>query len=174
MLVKDNIDTAGLATTAGSRLLAGTPPRRDADVVALLRAAGAVILGKTNLTEWGNFRSTAGSRAGPRSAGRPATRSGPTAPVGVLVGVGRAVAAGMAPLALGTETDGSIVCPAGGERRGRGETRARAAAHRGIVPISREVDAVGRAGRSVDDAAIALSVLAGARTARRPGRPAPC
>ncbi len=114
VLVKDNIDTAGLATTAGSRHLAGTPPRRDAEIVRRLRSSGAVILGKTNLTEWANFRTSTGCEGWSTVGGQ--TRNPHNlqcTPWGSSSGSAVAVATGMAPLALGTETDGSIVCPAG-------------------------------------------------------------
>ena len=112
MLVKDNIQAAGMPATAGSPALLDTESA-DAFLVARLREAGAVILGKANLSEWANFRSThstsgwstlGGQAVNPRGAGRN--------PSGSSSGSGVAVAAGLAPLAIGTETDGSIVCPA--------------------------------------------------------------
>ncbi|MEY9872692.1 amidase [Streptacidiphilus sp. MAP12-33] len=160
VLVKDSIDTAGLATTAGSRLLAGSPPVRDAAVVTRLREAGAVLLGKTNLTEWSSFRSTracegwsavGGQTRNPRAADR--------TPGGSSSGSAAAVAAGMAPLALGTETDGSIVGPAGlcgvvGLKPPPGLLPSD-----GVVPVSATEDCVGVLAPTVDDAALALSVL---------------
>src|SRR6185437_3765168 len=114
VLLKDNLDTAdGLQTTAGSLALLGQPrPQRDAWAVTKLRQAGAVILGKTNLSEWANFRS-------PHSTSGWSARGGQTKnpyaldrnPCGSSSGSGVAVSANLAPLAVGTETDGSIVCP---------------------------------------------------------------
>lgn len=173
VLVKDNIDTAGLATTAGSRLLS-VPPVRDADVVALLRAAGAVIVGKTAMTEWGNFRSTAAIEGWSGVTGQTANPFAPThSPWGSSSGSAVAVACGMAPVALGTETDGSVVCPAAvngvvGVKPARGLLPSR-----GVVPISPEVDTVGVLCGSVADAAHVLTALgmptAPPRTALRVG-----
>ncbi|MGB3438127.1 MAG: amidase family protein [Actinophytocola sp.] len=159
VLVKDNIDTAGLATTAGSRLLP-VPPVRDADVVALLRAAGAVIVGKTAMTEWGNFRSTAAIEGWSGVTGQTANPFAPGhSPWGSSSGSSVAVATGMAPVALGTETDGSIVCPAAvngvvGVKPSRGLLPSR-----GVVPISPELDTVGVLCGSVADAAHVLAAL---------------
>jgi amidase len=114
ILIKDNIDTAGLATTCGSRLLTGSPPAKDAIVVSRLRTAGAIILGKTNLTEWANFRSTESTEGWSAVGGQ--TRNPHLlahSPGGSSSGSAVAVAVGMAPLALGTDTDGSVVGPAG-------------------------------------------------------------
>jgi amidase len=159
VLVKDNIDTAGLATTAGSRLLP-VPPVRDADVVALLRTAGAVVVGKTAMTEWGNFRSTAAIEGWSGVSGQTANPFAPDhSPWGSSSGSAVAVACGMAPVALGTETDGSIVCPAAvngvvGVKPARGLLPAR-----GVVPISPAVDTVGVLCGSVGDAVHVLSAL---------------
>ncbi|MFD7654301.1 amidase family protein [Actinosynnema sp. NPDC059797] len=162
VLVKDNIDTAGLATTAGSRVLAGEPPRRDADVVVRLRRAGAVVLGKTNLSEWGNFRSTGAVEGWSAVGGQ--TRN-PHAldrsPGGSSSGSAAAVAAGMAPLALGTETDGSVVVPAAltgvvGVKPALGLLPGR-----GVVPVSRAQDTVGVLAGSTADAAACLGALTG-------------
>lgn len=161
VLVKDNIDVAGLPTTAGSLLLAANRAKTDAPVVARLRAAGAIVLGKTNLSEWANFRSTrstsgwsgvGGLTANPyrldRSAG------------GSSSGSGAAVAAGFAPVALGTETDGSILCPAAlsgcvGVKPTVGLT-----SRDGVVPISPSQDTVGPIARSVRIAAAVLDAIA--------------
>jgi amidase len=115
VVLKDNIDTADrMATTAGSRALEGSIAPRDAFVAERLRAAGAVILGKANLSEWANFRST---RSSSGWSGRGGQVRNPYAldrsPCGSSSGSAVAVAANLAPLAVGTETDGSIVCPAG-------------------------------------------------------------
>jgi len=159
VLVKDNIDTAGLATTAGSRLLP-VPPERDADVVALLRAAGAVVIGKTAMTEWGNFRSTAAIEGWSAVTGQTENPFAPGhSPWGSSSGSAVAVATGMAPVALGTESDGSIVCPAAvngvvGVKPARGLLPGR-----GVVPISPEVDTVGVLCGSVADATQVLTAL---------------
>ncbi|QFZ21614.1 amidase family protein [Saccharothrix syringae] len=162
VLVKDNIDTAGLATTAGSRLLAGSPPRRDADVVTRLRRTGAVLLGKTNMSEWGNFRSTGATEGWSAVGGQTwnphvLDRS----PGGSSSGSAAAVAAGMAPLALGTETDGSVVVPAAltgvvGVKPALGLLPGR-----GVVPVSRVQDVVGVLAGTVSDAAGCLAALTG-------------
>ncbi|MGW2395274.1 amidase family protein [Kitasatospora sp. NPDC001664] len=168
VLVKDNIDTAGLAGSAGSRLLAGHPPARDARVVAGLRAAGAVVLGKTNLSEWSNFRSTQATEGWSGVGGQ--TRNPyrlDRSPGGSSAGSAVAVATGMAPLALGTETDGSIVGPAGlcGVVGVKPETGLLPLD--GVVPITPELDSVGVLASRLSDAALALSVLGG-QTAPEP------
>ena len=114
VLVKDNIDTAGLATTAGSLALADIPPpREDAPMVARLREAGMVVLGKANLSEWANLRderSTSGWSAYGGLTRNPYALN--RSPGGSSSGSGAAVAAGVTRFAIGTETDGSITCPA--------------------------------------------------------------
>jgi amidase len=164
VLLKDNIDTAdGMQTTAGSLALLGPAPPADATVAAALRAAGAVILGKTNLSEWANFR-------GHRSSSGWSARGGLTRNPHVLdrsaggssSGSGAAVAAGFVPAALGTETDGSIVSPATacgvvGLKPTVGLT-----SRAGVVPISRSQDSVGVLARSVADAALVLAAIAAA------------
>ena len=162
VLVKDNIDTAGLATTAGSRHLAGTPPRHDAEIVRRLRLAGAVILGKTNLTEWANFRTSTGCEGWSTVGGQTRNPHRPDrTPWGSSSGSAAAVAAGMVPLALGTETDGSIVCPAGVNGVVGVKPEIGLLPTAGIVPVSREVDVPGMLAARLGDAAIALSVLTG-------------
>lgn len=162
VLVKDNINTAGLASTAGSRLLAGSPPVRDAAVVTRLRDAGAVLLGKTNLSEWSNFRSVHATEGWSAVGGQTHNpfRHGHS-PWGSSAGSAAAVAAGLAPLALGTETDGSVVGPAGvcGVIGIKPETGLLPLD--GIAGISSAVDTVGVFGTSVRDAATALAVLSG-------------
>jgi amidase len=170
VLVKDNIDTAGLAGTAGSRLLAGSPPRRDAGIVRRLRAAGAVVLGKTNLSEWSNFRSTQATEGWSGAGGQ--TRNPyrlDRSPGGSSAGSAVAVATGMAPLALGTETDGSIVGPAGlcGVVGVKPETGLLPLD--GIVPISPVQDTVGVLAARLGDAALAMAALTG----RPPAEPDP-
>jgi len=160
VLVKDNVDTAGVATTAGSRLLAGRPPSTDADIVRLLRAAGAIILGKTNLSEWGNFRSTSSSEGWSAVGGQ--TRNPyvlDRSPWGSSSGSAAAVAAGIAPLAIGTETDGSLVRPAAACGVVGLKPAFGLLPNRGIVPISSVQDTPGVLAGTVADAAYALAAL---------------
>lgn len=163
VLVKDNIDTAGLSSTAGSRLLSrGAGPARDAEVVARLRAGGAVILGKTNLSEWSNVRSVRATEGWSAVGGQTYNPYRPGySPWGSSAGSAVAVAAGMAPLALGTETDGSIVGPAGvcgvvGVNPGSGLTPLR-----GVAGISAAMDCVGPLASRIRDAAVCVAVLTG-------------
>ena len=163
VLIKDNVDVAGgVATTAGSLALAGNFPTRDAPLVARLRDAGLVILGKTNLSEWANFRSTHSSSGWSAVGG--ITRN-PYAldrtACGSSSGSAAAVAADLVLFAIGTETDGSITCPAAmnglvGLKPGVGLV-----SRTGIVPISRSQDTAGPMARSVLDAAQLLDVIAG-------------
>ena len=143
MLVKDNVQVAGMPTTAGSPALLNAEPG-DAFLVARLRAAGAVIIGKANLSEWANFRSTHSTSGWSTLGGQTAN---PYAldrnPSGSSSGSAAGVAAGLAPLAVGTETDGSIVAPASacgivGIKPTNGLV-----SRRGIVPISPVQDTAG-------------------------------
>ncbi|MFE5294980.1 amidase family protein [Streptomyces sp. NPDC056632] len=160
VLVKDSIDTAGLASTAGSRLLAVAPPRGDAAVVERLRRAGAVVLGKTNLTEWSSFRTTQGCEGWSAVGGQTVNPYSPQRTAsGSSSGSAVAVATGMAPLAVGAETDGSIVSPAGicgvvGLKPTPGTLPLD-----GVVPVSDTEDSVGLLAGRVADAALALGVL---------------
>jgi amidase len=161
VLVKDNIDTRDMETTAGSRALRGRPVD-DAELVERLRAAGAVVLGKTNMSEWGNFRSAWATSGWSGVGGQ---TSNPHVldrnPCGSSSGSGAAVAASLAQVAVGTETNGSIVCPAGQAGVvGFKPTRGRISGD-GIVPISTRQDTAGPLARHVVDAAILLSVLEG-------------
>ena len=162
VLVKDNIQVARMPTTAGSPALLSAEPG-DAFLVTRLRAAGAVIIGKANLSEWANFRSTHSTSGWSTLGGQTAN---PYAldrnPSGSSSGSAAGVAAGLAPLAVGTETDGSIVCPASacgivGIKPTNGMV-----SRRGIVPISPVQDTAGPMAASVADAAALLSVLAAA------------
>lgn len=163
VLLKDNIDTAdSMHTTAGSLALMNSVPPQDATVVAQLRDAGAVILGKTNLSEWANmrgFQSSSGwsARGGVTKNPYSLTRN----PSGSSSGSAVAVAADLATIALGTETNGSIVSPASvcgvvGFKPTVGLT-----SRAGVIPISHTQDSVGVMGKSVADVAAALSVLTG-------------
>jgi len=163
VLLKDNIDTGDREqTTAGSLALAGAPAPRDATVAAKLRAAGAVILGKTNLSEWANFRSNHASSGWSGVGGQ---TKNPYAldrnPCGSSAGSGAAVAAGLATVAIGTETDGSIICPASMNGLVGIKPTVGLVSRAGIVPISHNQDTAGPMARDVADAAALLAVIAG-------------
>lgn len=163
VLLKDNIETAGpTPTTAGSVALMANIPGRDAPIVRRLVDAGAVVLGKTNLSEWANFRSTRSisgwSGAGglvrnPYSLDRTAC--------GSSSGSGAAIAAGLAAIAIGTETDGSVTCPAAMNGIVGLKPTVGLVSRTGIVPISPEQDTAGPMTRTVADAAALLTVIAG-------------
>jgi amidase len=179
VLIKDNIDTADrMMTTAGSLALEGSIAPRDAFVVERLRAAGAVILGKTNLSEWANFRST-------KSASGWSARGGQVRNPYVLdrnacgssSGTGAAIAASLAAVGVGTETDGSIVCPSSVSALVGIKPTVGLVGRSGIIPISRSQDTAGPMTRTVTDAAILLTALTGmdprdATTKRSAGRTA--
>jgi amidase len=163
VLVKDNVDTADkMTTTAGSLALEGSVPARDSHVAARLRQAGAVILGKANMSEWANFRS---SRSVSGWSARGGQCRNPYAldrnPCGSSSGSGVAVAANLAPLAVGTETDGSIVCPATNCGIVGIKPTVGLVSRAGIIPISHTQDTAGPMARSVADAAALLTALAG-------------
>jgi amidase len=163
VLLKDNIDTADrMQTTAGSLALVGAPaPRRDARVAERLRAAGAVLLGKTNLSEWANFRSERSSSGWSARGGQ--TRN-PYAldrtPCGSSSGSAAAVAANLAALAVGTETDGSIVCPSATCGVVGVKPTLGLVSRAGVIPIAHSQDTAGPMTRTVRDAAVLLGVLA--------------
>ena len=163
ILIKDNIETAdAMPTTAGSLALAANLTRRDAPVVARLRAAGAVILGKTNLSEWANIRSTR-SMSGWSAVGglvRNPYALDRTA-CGSSSGSGAAVAASFAAAALGTETDGSVVCPSSLNGLVGLKPSIGLVSRTFVVPISHSQDTPGPMARSVRDVAALLSVMAG-------------
>ncbi len=162
VLVKDNIETIGMPTTAGSLALAANDAGRDAPLVARLRAAGAVILGKTNLSEWANYRSTR-SMSGWSAVGgivRNPYALDRTA-CGSSSGSGAAVAARLSPLAVGTETDGSVVCPASINGLVGVKPTVGLISRSRVVPISASQDAPGPMARTVRDSALLLTVLAG-------------
>ncbi|HEV7842091.1 MAG TPA: amidase [Pyrinomonadaceae bacterium] len=163
VLIKDNIDTADrMMTTAGSLALVGSAPPRDAFVAERLRAAGAVILGKTNLSEWANFRST---RSTSGWSGRGGQTRNPYAldrnPCGSSSGSGAAVAANLAVVAIGTETDGSIVCPSSSNSIVGIKPTLGLVSRAGIIPIAHSQDTAGPMARTVTDAAILLTALTG-------------
>ncbi len=161
ILIKDNIDVAGMVNSAGSLALADNRPKQDAFIVGRLREAGAVILGKTNLSEWANFRST-------RSTSGWSSRGGQTRnpyvldrnPCGSSSGTGTAIAASLAAIGVGTETDGSILCPSAVSGLVGLKPTVGLVSRRGIIPISATQDTAGPMARSVTDAAMLLTALA--------------
>ncbi len=163
VLLKDNIDTDdGTLTTAGSLALVSSRPSQEATVAARLREAGAILMGKANMSEWANFRST-------RSTSGWSARGGQCRnphrlshnPCGSSSGSGAAVAAHLVPVSLGTETDGSIVCPSAvcgivGIKPTVGLT-----SRAGVIPVAHSQDTVGPMARTVADAALVLGALVG-------------
>ncbi|MEO5566623.1 MAG: amidase [Luteimonas sp.] len=169
VLLKDNIDATPMVNSAGSLALAANHPRHDAFLVQRLRDAGAVILGKTNLSEWANFRST-------RSISGWSSRGGQTRnpyvldrnPCGSSAGTGTAIAANLATVGVGTETDGSIICPAAVAGLVGIKPTVGLVSRSGIIPISISQDTAGPMARTVADAATLLGAMAGVD----PGDPA--
>ena len=164
ILLKDNIGTADrTTTTAGSLALRGSIPSEDAFVARRLREAGAVLIGKANLSEWANFRSTRSSSGWSARGGQ---CRNPYAldrnPCGSSSGSAVAVAASLVPAAIGTETDGSIVCPGSANGIVGIKPTVGLVSRAGIIPIAHSQDTAGPMARSVRDAAIVLGVLAGA------------
>ncbi|MBO0937390.1 amidase [Fibrella sp. HMF5335] len=180
ILIKDNIDTGDkMMTTAGSLALSGHKAANDAFVIKQLRAAGAVILGKTNLSEWANFRST-------RSSSGWSSRGGQTrnpyvldrSPCGSSSGSGAAVAANLCAVAVGTETDGSVIAPSSFCGIVGIKPTVGLVSRSGIIPISKTQDTAGPMARTVTDAAILLGAMTGvdpadAVTAESKGEAAP-
>ena len=163
ILLKDNIDTADrMTTTAGSLALEGSIPLQDAFIASKLRAAGAVLLGKTNLSEWANFRSTHSSSGW---SGRGGQAKNPYVldrnPCGSSSGSGGAVSANMCAVAVGTETDGSIVCPASANGIVGVKPTLGLVSRAGIIPIAHSQDTAGPMARTVSDAATLLTALTG-------------
>jgi amidase len=163
IIVKDNIDTAdGMKTTAGSLALVSSRVEQDATVASRLRAAGAVILGKANLSEWANFRST---RSSSGWSGRGRQTRNPFVldrnPGGSSSGSGVAVSANLCAASLGTETDGSIMSPSSNNGVVGIKPTVGLTSRAGVIPISHSQDTVGPHGRTVADAAVVLSAIAG-------------
>lgn len=163
VLIKDNIDTADrMHTTAGSLALADSLAAKDSTVAAQLRAAGAVILGKTNLSEWANFRSEHSTSGW---SGRGGQTKNPYVldrnPCGSSSGTGAAIAANLAVVGVGTETDGSIVCPSSANALVGIKPTVGLVSRTGIVPISHSQDTAGPMARTVADAALLLDALSG-------------
>jgi amidase len=162
VLLKDNIDAVGMVNSAGSLALAENRPKQDAFIVTRLRDAGAVILGKANLSEWANFRST-------RSTSGWSSRGGQTKnpyvldrnPCGSSSGTGTAIAASLAAIGVGTETDGSIICPSSVSGLVGLKPTVGLVSRRGIIPISVSQDTAGPMGRTVGDVALLMNALAG-------------
>src|ERR1041384_4635138 len=163
ILIKDNIDTKDrMMTTAGSLALVGSKPLQDAFAAQKLREAGAVILGKTNLSEWANFRSTKSSSGW---SGRGGQTKNPYSlernPCGSSSGSGAAVAANLCAAAIGTETDGSIVCPSSANSLVGIKPTIGLVSRAGIIPIAHSQDTAGPMARTVADAAILLGAMTG-------------
>ncbi len=161
-LVKDNIETSELPTTAGSLALANNHTKRDAPIIARLKQAGAIVLGKTNLSEWANFRDNdsvsgwsgaGGQTRNPHSLDR--------SPCGSSSGTGAALAAQLAPLGIGTETNGSVICPSAMNGIVGFKPSVGLLSRTHIVPISVTHDTAGPMTRSVKDAALMLTIMAG-------------
>ncbi|WP_394846761.1 amidase [Pendulispora brunnea] len=160
VLLKDNVDTAAMPATAGSRAMLHGAAAGDAFLVKRLRAAGAVILGKANLSEWANFRSikpTSGWSGVGGQTNNPHVLD--RNPCGSSAGSAAAVAASLTQVAIGSETDGSVVCPAGMNGVVGHKPSLGLVSRTGVVPISSEQDTTGPMARHVIDVAIALSVL---------------
>jgi amidase len=163
VLIKDNIDTADeMMTTAGSLALVGSKPAKDSFVAQKLRTAGAVILGKTNLSEWANIRS---SHSTSGWSGRGGLTKNPYAldrnPCGSSSGSGAGVSANLCAAAIGTETDGSIVCPSSSNGIAGIKPTVGLVSRSGIIPISHSQDGAGPMCRTIRDAAILLGALTG-------------
>ncbi len=163
ILIKDNIETGDrMMTTAGSLAFLNNFAKKDAHIVERLRKAGAVILGKTNLSEWANFRSTHSSSGW---SGRGGQTKNPYVldrnPCGSSSGSGAAAAANLCAIAVGTETDGSIVCPATTNGLVGIKPTLGMVSRSGIIPLAHSQDTAGPMTRTVRDAAILLNVLAG-------------
>ncbi|HEX7051999.1 MAG TPA: amidase, partial [Longimicrobiales bacterium] len=163
VLIKDNIDTGDrMMTTAGSLALEGPPAPRDAFVAERLRAAGAIIIAKANLSEWANFRSTQSSSGW---SGRGGQGRNPYAldrtPCGSSSGTGGGISANYAAVGVGTETDGSVVCPSAANSLVGIKPTLGLISRAGIIPIAHSQDTAGPMARTVRDAAILLGALAG-------------
>jgi len=170
ILIKDNIDTADrMNTTAGSLALLGSTPPKDAFVAAQLRKAGAVILGKTNLSEWANIRS---SHSTSGWSGRGGLTRNPYAldrnPCGSSSGTGAAVSANLCAAGVGTETDGSVVCPSSSNGLAGMKPTLGLISRTGIIPIAHSQDTSGPMARTVRDLAIMLGAMAGADPEDKP------
>lgn len=162
VLLKDNIDATPMVNSAGSLALADNRPTRDAFLVQRLRDAGAVILGKTNLSEWANMRSTHSSSGW---SGRGGQTRNPYIldrnPCGSSAGTGTAIAANLASIGIGTETDGSVICPAAMTGLVGIKPTLGLVSRSGIIPLAHSQDTAGPMTRTVADAAALLTAMAG-------------
>ena len=163
LVLKANIDTAdGMTTTAGSLALKGSTPGKDAFLVSRLREAGAIILGKANLSEWANFRGARSVSGWSSLGGQTRNPHNPLrSPCGSSSGPAAAVAAGLCPVSVGTETDGSIVCPAQTCGVVGIKPTLGLVSRSGIIPIAHSQDTAGPMASSVEDAALLLAAIAG-------------
>ncbi len=160
ILVKDNIDVFGMPTTAGSLALVDNYPNADAPLVAQLKSEGAVILGKTNLSEWANFRSEKSSSGWSGVGGQTGNAHDPSrTPCGSSSGSGTAVALGYVRIAIGTETNGSIVCPASINGIVGFKPTHGLVSGAGIVPLAHTQDTAGPMADSIEHAAVALAAM---------------
>jgi amidase len=161
ILIKDNVDVAGMVNSAGSLALADNRPAKDAFLVARLREGGAVILGKTNLSEWANFRSNHSSSGWSSRGGQ---TKNPYAldrnPCGSSSGTGSAIAASLGAIGIGTETNGSIMCPSAVNGLVGLKPTVGLVSRRGVIPIAASQDTAGPMARTVADAALLLTALA--------------
>jgi len=166
VLLKDNIDTNDkMPCTAGAKCMRENYPTKDSPLAAQLRAAGAVILGKSNLSEWANFHSYQSSSGWSALGGQTKNPYRLTHnPCGSSAGSGAAVAANLAPLAIGTETNGSIICPSNNNGIVGIKPTVGLISRTGIIPISHTQDTGGPMARTVTDAAIALGTLTSSST----------
>ncbi len=160
-MLKDNINSTGMPTTAGSYALEGSSPR-DAFIVKRLRDAGAIIIGKANLSEWANFRSIPSSSGwsgigGQTNMAHVLDRN----PCGSSSGSGVVAAANLATVTIGTETDGSIVCPSGANGIVGIKPTIGLASRAGVIPITADQDTAGPMTRNVTDAAVVLGAMTG-------------
>ena len=162
ILVKDNLDATGMVNSAGSLALKDHRPTKDSTVVEKLRDAGAIIIGKTNLSEWANFR---GNRSTSGWSSRGGQTKNPYAldrnPCGSSSGTGTAIAASLAAAGIGTETDGSIICPSAVAGLVGIKPTVGLVSRAGIIPISASQDTSGPMARTVEDASLILEVIAG-------------
>ncbi len=160
VIIKDNIAIKGEPTTAGSWALRANIAADDADVISELRAAGAIILARSNLSEWANFRDNRSTSGWSSVGGQTRNAYDPSrTPCGSSAGSAVAVALGYAPLALGTETDGSIICPAAINGIVGIKPTRRLISQKGVIPLAKSQDVVGPMARNTKDAAQLLSVI---------------
>jgi amidase len=162
ILIKDNVEAIGLPGTAGSLALSGYPVVRDSEIAVRLRKAGAIIIGSTNLSEWANIRSTQSTSGWSGVGGLTANPwKHPHSAGGSSSGSGAAISSGLVSLAVGTETDGSIVCPASLNGCVGIKPTVGSVPRNGVIPISASQDSPGSMARTVQDAALLLEIMMG-------------